>query len=107
MKKPTMEEAFEQLFQPMIERTVSKLLEEKKETTIENQEQWLTIGKASKEFGCTEHVLRKAMLNLELPYYQPDNRTYVKRIDVFRFLENQRIRSKNEADAYPFLDKAK
>lgn len=107
MKKPTMEEAFEQLFQPMIERTVTKLLNEKKETTVQNPEQLITIGKACKEFGCTEHMLRKAMLNLELPYYQPENRTYIKRIDVFHFMENQRIRSKNEADDYPFLSETK
>lgn len=103
MKKPTMEEAFEQLFQPMIEKTVSKLLNEKKEVTIENPEQLLTIAKACNEFGCTQHTLRRAMSKLELSYYQPDNRTYIKRIDVFRFMENLRIRSINEVDEYPFL----
>jgi hypothetical protein len=107
MKKPTIEEAFQQLFEPMIEKTVSRLLNEKKDTIVQNPEQLLTITKACKEFGCTQHMLRKAMLNLELPYYQPDNRTYIKRIDVFRFMENQRIRSKDEADEYPFLSESK
>ena len=103
MKKEKFEEAFEQLFQPMIEKCVSRLLEEKKETTVENPEQWLTIAKACKEFGCTQHTLRKAMLKQELPYYQPENRTYVKRLDVFRYMEDLRIRSKDDAEEYPFL----
>jgi len=105
MKKTptTMEQALEQLFQPMIEKTVSKLLKEKKEVAIENPEQLLTIAKACNEFGCSQHTLRRAMLNLELSYYQPEGRTYVKRIDVFRFMENLRIRSINEADEYPFM----
>lgn len=103
MKKEKFERQFEQLIEPIVEKCVSRLLEEKKETAIENPEQWLSVGQASKEFGCTQFTLRNAMSKNELAYYQPENRTYVKRIDVFRYLDRLRFRAKDEVEEYPFL----
>lgn len=108
MKKEQFEQAFEQLFQPIIERCVVKVLEAKPEATIKDPEQWLSIGKACKEFGCHQHFLRKAMISLELPYYQPEGRNvYLKRIDVYNYLESIKMRSKNDAEEYPFLKNCK
>lgn len=103
MKQGKIEEAFELFIQPIIEKCISKALEENKESTIKDPEQWLTMGKACKEFGCTIHTLRQAMTKQELPYYQPENRTYVQRKDVFRYLESVKIKSKNDVEEYSFL----
>lgn len=108
MKKEQFEQAFEQLFQPMIEKCIAKVLESKPGATIENPEQWLSIGKSAKEFGCHQHLLRKAMTSLELPYYQPEGRNvYLKRIDVYNYLESIKMRSKNDSEEYPFLKSGK
>jgi len=103
MKNGKIEEALEQFIQPIIEKCISKALEENKESTIKDPEQWLTMGKACKEFGCTLHTLRQAINKLDLPYYQPDNRTYLKRKEVFRYLESIKIKSKNDVEEYFFL----
>lgn len=107
MKKEKFESQFEQLIEPIVEKCVSRLLDEKKESTVENPEQWLSVGQACKEFGCTQFTLRNAMSKAELAYYQPENRTYVKRIDVFRYLERLRFRAKDEVEQYPFLREEK
>jgi len=83
MKNGKIEEALEQFIQPIIEKCISKALEENKESTIKDPEQWLTMGKACKEFGCTLHTLRQAIIKLELPYYPLDNRTNLKPKKVF------------------------
>jgi Rieske Fe-S protein len=103
MKNGKIEEAFEQFIQPIIEKCISKALEENNESTIKDPEQWLTMGKACKEFGCTLNTLRQAMIKQELPYYQPENRTYLKRKEVFRYLESVKIKSKNDVEEYSFL----
>lgn len=104
MKKEQFEQAFEQLFQPMIEKCIAKALDAKPESTVKDPDQWLTIGKAAKEFGCNQHLLRKAMVNLDLAYYQPEGRNvYIKRIDVYNYLESIKMKSKNDAEEYSFL----
>lgn len=104
MKKETLEQAFEQLFQPMIERCLAKALETNKEPMIKEPEQFLTIGKACKEFGCTQNILRQAMNRQEIPYYSLESRTYLKRIEVHRYLESIRIKGKNDVDEYEFIN---
>jgi hypothetical protein len=107
MKNGKIEEAFEQFIQPIIEKCISKVLEENKELTIKEPEQWLTMGKASKEFGCTINTLRQAIAKQELPYYQPENRMYVKRKDVFLYLESIKIKSRDDVEEYHFLQQTK
>lgn len=104
MKKENLEQAFEQLFQPMIEKCLAKALETNKEPLIKEPEQFLTIGKACKEFGCTQNMLRHAMNKQEIPYYSLESRTYLKRIEVHRYLESIRIKGKNDVDEYEFLN---
>jgi hypothetical protein len=103
VKKAKIEEAFELLLQPIIDKCISKRLEENNEITVKEPEQWLSIGRASKEFGCTQNTLRQAMMKQELPYYQPENRTFLKRIDVHRYLETVRIKSRDDVEDYSFL----
>lgn len=107
MKSGKIEEALEQFIQPIIEKCISKALEENKELAIKDPEQWLTMGKASKEFGCTINTLQQAAAKLELPYYKPENRTYVQRKDVFRYLESIKIKSRDDAEEYQFLQPKK
>lgn len=104
MKNEKFEQAFEQLFQPMIERCLAKALETNREPTIKEPEQFLTIGKACKEFGCTQNMLRQAIAKQEIPYYPLESRTYLKRIEIHRYLESIRIKDKNDAGEYTFLN---
>lgn len=107
MKTAKIEEVLEQFIQPIIEKCISKVLEENKESAIKDPEQWLTMGKASKEFGCTINTLRQAIAKQELPYYQPENRTFIKRKDVFRYLESIKIKSRDDVEEYHFLQQTK
>jgi len=105
MKKEDFEKAFEDLMSPIVEKVVERALSEKnnQSTPVDNPEQFLTIGQAAKEFGCTKHLLQSAINNLELDYYKPENRTYIKRKDVYNYLESIRIRSKENKEDYDFL----
>ncbi len=106
-RKEKFERQFEQFIEPIVEKCVSRLLEEKKEAAIENPQQMISVGQASKDYGCTQFMLRNAMAKGELAYYQPENRSYVKRIDVFRYLDRLRFRAKDEVEEYPFLNETK
>lgn len=105
MKNNGMDEAFETLFSPMVEKMVKQVLLDKVDVPldIKEPEQFLTIGKASNEFGCSPHLLQKALNNLELDYYKADNRTYIKRKDVYNYLESLKILSKDNKEDYEFL----
>jgi len=103
MLKDKFGEAFEELIQPIVQRCVAQELAKNKELTVKKPEQWLSIHQARLEFGCSDHTLRKAMLKLELPYYQTDSRTYIKRIEVHRYLESIKIKSKDDPEPYSFL----
>ncbi len=95
MKDKKFEEAFENLMNPLVKKMVQQVLIERQDSTapVKDPEQFLTIGQAVKEFGCTPHLLQKAINNLEIDYYKPENRTYIKRKDVFKYLESIRISS--------------
>lgn len=105
MKVEKMDEAFETLFSPMVEKLVKQVLSDKVDSPpdIKEPEKFLTIGQASKEFGCSTFLLQKAISNLELDYYKPENRTYIKRKDVHNYLESIKIRSKTNMEDYEFL----
>lgn len=107
MKKEKFETQFEQLLEPIVDKLVAKKLDQRKESAIEDPEKWLTVGQACKEFGCTQFALRNAIAKGELAYYQPENRTYIKRIDVHRYLDRLRFRSNDELNEYPFLNETK
>lgn len=88
-------EALESFISPIVEKKVKEALDDRtKNTNIKDLEQFLTVGQASKEFGCSTHLLQKAINNMELDYYKPENRTYIKRRIVHEYLESIRIASK-------------
>jgi excisionase family DNA binding protein len=94
----------EEFLIPFVEKIVDQKLSEKGElvSNVKNPEQFLTIGQAAKEVGCNRNLLQKAIANLELEHYKPENRTYIKRKHLYEYLESIKIRSKNDAD-YDFL----
>ena len=104
MKDNNFNDAFETLFSPLVEKMVTRVLHEQKETKVpvKEPEQFLTIGQAAKEFGCTTHLLQKAINNLELDYYKPENRTYIKRKDMYSYLESIKIPCRDNNDDCKF-----
>ena len=100
MREHDFKQALENFLNPIVEKMVQQVLIEKNtdSTSIKEPEQFLTVGKAAKEFGCTTHLLQKAMNNQELEYYHADNRTYVRRKHVFNYLESIKIPSKESGE---------
>ena len=90
----------EELLTPIVEKIVEQQLSEKGEsvTNVKNPEQFLRIGQAAKEIGCSKYILEKAMENQELSYIQPESRRLIKRGDLYNYLESIRIGRKDECD---------
>ena len=105
MKEEKILEALEAFVKPIVEKCINQALHKEPATAIKDPEQFLTLGQAHKEFGCSDHMLRKAINNNELSYYQPGRRVYVKRGDVAIYLQSIKVISKDEPQDYDFLNK--
>lgn len=105
MKEQKILEALEAFVKPIVEKCLSEAMSKDPASAPKDREQFLTLGQASKEFGCTDHLLRKAINNNELSYYQPDRRLYVKRGDVFDYIQSIKVISKDQPQEYQFLNK--
>ncbi|WP_167618199.1 helix-turn-helix domain-containing protein [Maribellus sediminis] len=103
MKKDKIVEAFEAFVKPIVDECVRQALHKDNTTLIKDPEQFITVGKALEEFGCTDHMLRRAINNNELSYYQPNRRLYLKRGDVAAYFQSIKIISKDEPQDYNFL----
>jgi AraC-like DNA-binding protein len=108
MKEKEFKEAFDNLFGPLVEKKVNEVLSIKTENQppqMENPLQFLSVYKAAKEFGCSSSLLQRAMNSLELEFFQSEGRTYVRRIDVFNYLESIKIKNKANVNDYSFFKK--
>lgn len=104
MKKETTIEA---LLEDLIEKKIEEKLGKRQAPGTPDENKWLTIGVAAKEFGCTPFSLQKAIAENEIDSYQPDGRTYVRRKDVAAWIESVRIRANSGVSEYEFLNNKK
>jgi len=105
MKEERILEALKAFVKPIVEMCIDEALHKEPASTLKDPEQFLTLQKASNEFGCADHLLRRAINNNELTYYQPDRRLYVKRSDVAAYLNSIKVISKDQPQDYNFLSK--
>ena len=99
-------EGLRELIKPIVKEIVKETIHECDSTNISNPEKLLSVHAAAKEFGIHDNWLRRAMNEGELSYYTPtDNRTYVKRGDVARYLDSLRVKTNDEIQDYSFLKK--
>lgn len=100
MKKETTLDA---LVEEIIERKLEEKLNTRQATGTPDENKWLSVGIAAKEFGCTTFSLEKAIAENQIDSYRPDGRTYLKRKDVRSWIESIRIRANSGVNEYQFL----
>lgn len=91
------------LVEQIVDRKLEEKLKSRQATGTPDENKWLTVGLASKEFGCSAFALERAIANNEIDSYRPEGRTYLKRKDVAAWLESIRIRANSGVNEYEFL----
>ncbi|WP_372773477.1 hypothetical protein [Mangrovibacterium sp.] len=105
MKEEKILEALEAFVKPIVEKCINQALSKEPASALKDPEQFITLQTAEKEFGCKDYMLRKAINNNELSYYQPGRRLFVKRGEVAAWIQSIKVIAKDQPQDYSFLNK--